>query len=109
MGSIGLGEIITICVVILIIFGPRRLPELARVAGQLLAKARQATSAIQDEIQRELGDAAEPIRQVQEDFKATGRELKDTMSSIAELPNPDEASPPAATSEEPEEDKPPST
>lgn len=48
--GIGLGEIIFLAILALVIFGPRRLPEIARSVGRFLNQARQATS----EFDREL-------------------------------------------------------
>ena len=41
MGSLGFGEILVIVFVALIVFGPQRLPEITKKAGQMVAKARE--------------------------------------------------------------------
>ena len=43
MGNIGMPEILLIMVIALIIFGPRKLPELGRSLGQSLAQFRRAS------------------------------------------------------------------
>ena len=43
MGSLGMPEILMILVVALIIFGPRKLPELGKTLGQSLAHFRKAS------------------------------------------------------------------
>jgi TatA/E family protein of Tat protein translocase len=43
MGSLGWPEILMILVVALIIFGPRKLPELGKTIGQSLAQFRRAS------------------------------------------------------------------
>jgi TatA/E family protein of Tat protein translocase len=43
MGSLGMPEILMILVVALIIFGPRKLPELGKTLGQSLAQFRKAS------------------------------------------------------------------
>ena len=43
MGSLGMSEILVILVIALIIFGPRKLPELGKTLGQSLAQFRRAS------------------------------------------------------------------
>src|ERR1051326_8113887 len=56
-GSIGMPELIIIFVIALIIFGPRKLPELGRTLGKSLAEFKRATnelkSTLEDEIRLE--------------------------------------------------------
>ncbi len=75
-GSIGVPELIIILTIALIIFGPRKLPELGRSLGKSLAEFKRASnelrSTLDDEIradeQRELEarrQAASPVTPVQ--------------------------------------------
>ena len=43
MGSLGMPEIVMILVIALIIFGPRKLPELGKTLGKSLAQFRRAS------------------------------------------------------------------
>ncbi len=76
MGSLSFAEIMTIALVILIIFGPDRLPEFARKIGKLVAQARQATSQLAQEISGEWRDAADPVRQAREDYEGIKDDLR---------------------------------
>jgi TatA/E family protein of Tat protein translocase len=58
--SIGFGEILIILVIALIVFGPRRLPEMGKTIGRSLREFRRATSDIRSEITADLDD--EPPR-----------------------------------------------
>ncbi|KAA3641289.1 MAG: hypothetical protein DWP92_01455 [Armatimonadetes bacterium] len=82
MGSLSFAEIVTIVVVILIIFGPNRLPEFARKIGELLSKARQATSQFAQEVSGEWSDAADPIKTAKEDFQGIKDDLKQAGSTF---------------------------
>ena len=56
MPSLGFGEILIILVLALIIFGPRRLPEMGRTIGRSLRDFRRATSDIRTELESELDE-----------------------------------------------------
>lgn len=59
-GSIGGPELVVIFVVALLIFGPRKLPELGRMVGKSLAEFRRAANDLRDSLETEV--AREPIR-----------------------------------------------
>ena len=56
MPSLGFGEILIILVLALIIFGPRRLPEMGRTIGRSLRDFRRATADIRTELESELDE-----------------------------------------------------
>ena len=55
MFGVGLPELMVIAVVGVIVFGPDRLPEFARQAGQFLRQVRRFAQAARDDIRTELG------------------------------------------------------
>ena len=61
MPNLGFGEILLILVVALIVFGPRRLPEMGRTVGRSLREFRRAASDLRAEIETDL-DVEEPPR-----------------------------------------------
>jgi TatA/E family protein of Tat protein translocase len=88
MGSLSLSEILTIMVVILVIFGPQRLPELARRLGHLVAKAREATASFKRQMEAEYGDAAEPIRELRTQIEGARRDITGAVTGIAGIGDP---------------------
>ena len=54
MGSIGMPELIIIFVVALIVFGPRKLPELGKSLGKGLAEFRRASNELKATIEDEV-------------------------------------------------------
>lgn len=52
--GIGLGEVLLILIIALIIWGPKRLPEIARTMGKTLRTLRKATSDLTTQITREI-------------------------------------------------------
>jgi sec-independent protein translocase protein TatA len=53
-GSIGMPELIIIFVIALIIFGPRKLPELGRSLGQSLAEFKKASNELKSTLEEEI-------------------------------------------------------
>ncbi len=85
MGPIGVQEMIFVFVLALLIFGPRKLPELGRTVGKALAEFRRASAevrlAVEDEMRelerqaRELAREAErAVSKAQDDSPSAGRQ-----------------------------------
>ncbi|GAB2884982.1 sec-independent translocase [Nocardioides pacificus] len=55
MWGVGLTELAVIAFVAVLVFGPDRLPELAKQLGQFVRKARDFANATRDELRSELG------------------------------------------------------
>lgn len=53
-GSLGVPELLMIFVVILIVFGPRRIPEIGKTLGKALGEFRKATDDLKNTIEREV-------------------------------------------------------
>ena len=59
-GSIGMSELMVILVIALIVFGPRKLPELGRTLGRTMAEFKKATTQLQETLEEEVRlDAAQ--------------------------------------------------
>lgn len=53
MFNVGIGEIFAILLVCLVVFGPERLPELARQAGRLIGQLHLLTQGVLDQLKEE--------------------------------------------------------
>src|SRR6478735_6678764 len=54
LGSIGMPELMVIFVIALVVFGPRRLPEIGRSLGRTIAEFKRASSELRDTFEREV-------------------------------------------------------
>jgi TatA/E family protein of Tat protein translocase len=61
-GSLGVPELLLIMVVALIVFGPRKLPEIGRTLGKALGEFRKATDDLKNTIEREV--RVEELKQI---------------------------------------------
>jgi TatA/E family protein of Tat protein translocase len=87
-GSIGFPELVLIFIVVLLVFGPKKLPEFAKLLGKAVREFRstidEAKSAIQDEIYKEgMADSIKGISQdVKEALNITGDIGKDVKDAL---------------------------
>jgi len=59
-GSLGAPELVAIFVLALLLFGPKKLPELGRALGRSFAEFRRATTDLKGTFERELVEADRP-------------------------------------------------
>ena len=92
MGSLGMQEIIVIFIIALIVFGPRKLPELGKSLGKSLAEFKKASNELkqtwEDEVR--LDKEKEDVSQI----------LKDSTIKTSEILGDDKNSAASAESKE---------
>jgi TatA/E family protein of Tat protein translocase len=101
MGPIGVTEMIFIFVLALLIFGPKKLPELGRSFGKGMAEFKRASNELRSTFQREMDSLESETRQVKESTREVSRDLNtnfyddshDSYNSDYETPNLGAASP----------------
>ncbi len=54
--GLGFGELIFLAILALIVFGPRRLPEVARTVSRLIQQLRQVADEAQEEVRQMMGE-----------------------------------------------------
>lgn len=88
-GSIGGIELLVILLLGLLVFGPRKLPELGRALGRSLAEFRRATQELKESIEREVD-----LKEI--DPRRTLASVLDPPSSPPSSPSSSPPPPPAA-------------
>ena len=61
-GMTGWPEIVLVLVLVLILFGPKRLPEIADAMGKSIRKFKSATQNATDEVKREMDDVKREVK-----------------------------------------------
>ena len=84
MPNFTISEILTILLVILVVFGPHRLPEMAQKAGQLIRRARSVVNDLRQEFEGEWEEVAQPLKDVREEVMGVREEVESSMSSLNE-------------------------
>jgi len=87
MGQLGLQEIIIIFVIALIVFGPKKLPELGKSLGKGLREFKRATEDLKSNWDDHMRDIEEPLKDARKDIEETGRELKEDFHPTPEPSN----------------------
>ncbi len=80
-GSIGMPELIIILVIALIIFGPRKLPELGKSLGRSLNEFKKASTDLQNTLEQEI--KIEEQKEAADKFKVDESKFKKTDENVA--------------------------
>ncbi|MCA9744143.1 twin-arginine translocase TatA/TatE family subunit [candidate division KSB1 bacterium] len=83
-GSIGMTELLTILLLVLILFGPKRIPELARSLGKGLNELRRAAEDVKNELDlNDIDKQPERLSKPLENQVAWGGETPDKKETEA--------------------------
>lgn len=77
MGPLGMGEIVVLFVLALLIFGPKKLPELGKTFGKGMAEFKRASNELKTTFQREMDN----IEHETKDVKALARDVSSDINT----------------------------
>ncbi|HXV62876.1 MAG TPA: Sec-independent protein translocase protein TatB [Vicinamibacteria bacterium] len=90
LGPIGMQELIIIFVVALIVFGPRKLPQLGKSLGRSIAEFKRASNELRSTLEEEIR-VEETRKEILEPIETIQKEAKEAVESASR----DEVSPTA--------------
>lgn len=103
MFEVGFSELVLLFVIGLLVLGPEKLPKVARTLGGLTRKARTSWMNLKRSIEAEInaGELKEPLKNIQNEFKAAANQVNAGLDSIRQPLAPASPASPAR-SERPE-------
>jgi TatA/E family protein of Tat protein translocase len=101
MGQLGFSEMLMIFVIALLVFGPKKLPELGKSLGKGIREFKKATEELKSNWEDHVKDIAEPINDMKRDIHSMGQSIKtdvyNHLEKSVEAPQSKEQSVPAVT------------
>jgi TatA/E family protein of Tat protein translocase len=87
MGQLGFQELLIIFVIALLVFGPKKLPELGKSLGKGLREFKKATEDLKSNWEDQIKEIEEPIKETAKDLKNTGNEMTAAVEDAAADPS----------------------
>jgi sec-independent protein translocase protein TatA len=97
VGPLGFQELVVIFIIALLVFGPKKLPDLGKSLGKGLREFKKATEEIKSGIDEHMRDAENTVDDATKEMKEVGRDMKAYFYG--------ETAPPADTVSTTEKDK----
>ncbi|MBL4703790.1 MAG: twin-arginine translocase TatA/TatE family subunit [Flavobacteriales bacterium] len=76
------GEIVIILMIVLVFFGSKSMPKMARMLGRGMRQIKDASQDLQREIQNSMGDAESGIGSIAKDIRKPFEEMERPLSDI---------------------------
>jgi len=76
MGQLGFSEMLVIFIVALLVFGPKKLPELGKSLGKGIREFKKATEELKSSWEDQVKDISTPLNEVKRDIHNVGQDMK---------------------------------
>src|SRR5215813_6811560 len=76
MGQLGFSEMFVIFIVALLVFGPKKLPELGKSLGKGIREFRKATDELKSSWEEQVKDIKAPLADVKDDLHSMSQDIK---------------------------------
>ncbi len=84
LGPIGMQELIIIFVIALIVFGPRKLPQLGKSLGRSIAEFKRASNELRSTLEQEIR-VEETRKEIMEPIETLQQEAKEAVKKVTEI------------------------
>jgi sec-independent protein translocase protein TatA len=99
MGQLGMGEIAVIFIIALLVFGPRKLPELGKSLGKGLREFKKATNELKSTWESQVRDIDREVSSATKDMRDVGRDIENSIKASSPPPAPVQAESPDPVAE----------
>ena len=103
-GPIGMPELILIFLVALLVFGPRKLPDLGKSLGRGLAEFKRASEDLKRTIEDEIEQGKHEVSAVRDEMASVGEKVGEIRNTVASSAASGTAAAPASAAEKRPED-----
>jgi TatA/E family protein of Tat protein translocase len=101
MGPLGFTELVVIFFIALVVFGPEKLPDLAKTAAKGLREFRKATDGLKSNWEEHLRETETPVNEIKKTFEDAKADVVEASAKLLEEePAAETPEEPAATTEE---------
>jgi sec-independent protein translocase protein TatA len=100
-GPIGMPELIVIFLVALLVFGPRKLPELGKSLGRGLAEFKRASDDLKRTIEDEIQQGKHQVSEIRDEVASARQQATELRNTVTATPPGPPPAPPAPSLEEP--------
>src|SRR3954466_1300790 len=76
MGQLGFSEMLVVFIVALLVFGPKKLPELGKSLGKGIREFKKATEELKSSWEDQVKDISAPLNDVKKDIHNMGQDMK---------------------------------
>lgn len=89
--NVGLGEMIVIVIIALLVFGPEKLPDVARQAARFFSQIRSATDDVRRVLSEETANIKQPLEETRREIESIARPIDDIQKQVKSIRNPMDA------------------
>src|SRR3954451_21693718 len=79
MGQLGFSEMLMIFVIALLVFGPKKLPELGKSLGKGIREFKKATDELKSSWEDQVKDISQPLNDMKRDIHNMGQDFKSDL------------------------------
>ena len=84
MGPLGWTEMVVIFIIALVVFGPEKLPDLAKTAAKGLRQFRRATDDLKASWHEHIRDVDNPVNEIKQTFQEAKADMEEVSAKLME-------------------------